>query len=261
VDVTLYGRDAELQAGRAFLAAGPAQALVVHGPAGIGKTAVWRALTEIARTDGHLVLASTGNAAEAQLTFAGLADLLGAVADEALPHLPAPQARALEVALLRAEAASPSEPRAVAAGVLGALRALAGQRPVLVAIDDIQWLDGASADAVAFAARRLNGEPVRFLLTKRPRAPGQLEQALGPGLERLGVGPLSLGALRHMLADRLQLTLPRHLLWRIFEATLGNPLFALELGRTLTEQGLPATGEDLPVPETVDELLGTNRAA
>jgi hypothetical protein len=62
----------------------------------------------------------------ARLTFAGLADLLRAVADEALPQLPAPQARALEVALLRADAASPSEPRAVAAGLLGALRALAG---------------------------------------------------------------------------------------------------------------------------------------
>jgi DNA-binding CsgD family transcriptional regulator len=280
MDIALYGRDAELQAGRAFLAVGPAHALVVEGPAGIGKTAVWRALTEIARTGGHLVLESTGDAAEARLTFAGLADLLGAVADEALPHLPAPQARALEVALLRAEAASPSEPRAIATGVLGALRALAGQRPVLVAIDDIQWLDGASADAVAFAARRLNGEPVRFLLTRRSRAPGQLERALGEGLEgaldqglegalgegleralgvglvRLNVGPLSLGAMRHMLASRLQLTLPRQLLSRIFETTLGNPLFALELGRTLTEQGLPATGGDLPVPDTVEELLG-----
>src|SRR5215472_6018804 len=257
MDVALYGRDRELRAGRAFLAVGPAHALVVEGPAGIGKTAVWRALIEIARTDGYVVLESIGEAAEARLTFVGLADLLGAVADEALPHLPAPQARALEVALLRAEAVSPSEPRAVAAGVLGALRALAGPRPVLVAIDDIQWLDGASADAVAFAARRLNGEPVRFLLTKRPRAAGQLERALGPGLERLNVGPLSLDAIRHMLADRLQLTLPRHLLRRIFESTLGNPLFALELGRTLTEQGLPAVGDDLPVPETVEELLGT----
>ena len=94
MDIALYGRDAELQAGRAFLAAGPAHALIVEGPAGIGKTAVWRALTEIARTGGYLVLESTGDAAEARLTFAGLADLLGAVADEALPHLPVPQARA-----------------------------------------------------------------------------------------------------------------------------------------------------------------------
>lgn len=256
VDVALFGRDLELNAGRAFLAAAPARGLLIEGPAGIGKTAVWRALLEIARTGGYLVLESIGDAAEARLTFTGLADLLGTVADEALPHLPAPQARALEVALLRADAAAPCEPRAVAAGLLGALRALAGSLLVLVAIDDVQWLDEASADAVTFAARRLDGEPVRFLLTRRPRAPGQLERALGPGPQRLNVGPLSLGAIRHMLSDRLQLILPRHLLSRIVEATLGNPLFALELGRTLAERGLPGIGGDLPVPETVEELLG-----
>jgi AAA ATPase domain len=185
MDIALFGRDLELSVGRAFLAAAPARALLVEGPAGIGKTAVWRALTDIARADGYLVLESIGDAAEARLTFAGLADLLGKVADEALPQLPAPQARALEVALLRADAASPGEPLAVAAGLLSALRALAGSRPVLVAIDDVQWLDEASADAVTFAARRLDGEPVRFLLTRRPRVPAQLERALGPGLQRL----------------------------------------------------------------------------
>jgi DNA-binding CsgD family transcriptional regulator/tetratricopeptide (TPR) repeat protein len=256
VDVALYGRDLELEAGRAFLAPGPALALLIEGPAGVGKTTVWRALCEVARVEGYLVLQVIGDPAEARLTFAGLADLLGMVADETLPRLPAPQARALEVALLRAEAAIPSEPRAVAAGVLGALRALAERQQVLVAIDDIQWLDGASADAITFAARRLDGERARFLLTRRPRAPTQLERALAPGLTRLRMGPLSLGAMRRMLADRLELTLPQHLLLRIFDATLGNPLFALELGRTLAEEGLPALGDDLPLPQTVAELLG-----
>jgi DNA-binding CsgD family transcriptional regulator len=256
VDVALFGRDLELEAGRAFLAAGPGPALVIEGPAGAGKTALWGALREIAREDGYRVLASIGDPAEARLTFAGLADLLGAAADDTLPHLPAPQARALEVALLRAEAASPSEPRAVATAVLGALRALAARQPVLVAIDDIQWLDGASADAVAFAARRLAGERVRFALTRRPRAPTALERALAPGVTRLRVGPMSPGAMRRMLSAQLHLTMPQHLLRRIFDVTLGNPLFALEVGRMLAEQGLPAIGGDLPVPETVEELLG-----
>ena len=128
---------------------------------------------------------------------------------------------------------------------------------MLVAIDDIPWLDRASADAVAFAARRLREERVRFLLTRRPRAASLLERALAPTLQRLEVGPLSLGAIRRMLSERLGLTLPRQLLRRIFDATLGNPLFALMLGRMLIEQGLPAIGADLPVPETVEELLGT----
>ena len=94
MDLALFGRDQELIAGRAFLDGGTARALVVEGHAGIGKTAVWRALLDVARQDGYLVLQSIGESAEARLTFAGLADLLEAVADEALPLLPAPQARA-----------------------------------------------------------------------------------------------------------------------------------------------------------------------
>jgi len=257
VDVALFGRDPELRAGRAFLETDRARVLVIEGPAGIGKTAVWGALLEIARADGYLVLQSIADPAEARLTFAGVADLLGTVADEMLPRLPAPQSHALEVALLRAEAAAwPSEPRAVGAGVLGTLRALAERQPVLVAIDDIQWIDSASADAITFAARRLGGGRVRFLLTRRPRSPTQLERALTPGLAHLSVGPLSLVPMRHMLADRLHLTLPRQLLQRVFDSTLGNPLFALELGRTLAGQGLPAAGDDLPLPGSVEELLG-----
>lgn len=255
---TLFGRDLELKAGRAFFDAGQPRGLVVEGPAGIGKTAVWNALLEVARQKGQFILQSTADSAEARLMFVGLADLLGPVADEVLPGLPGPQSRALEVALLRADAdTSSAEPRAVALGVLGALRVLAARYPVLVAIDDIQWLDGASADAVTFAARRLAGDRIRFLLTRRRRAPSQLERALAPGLERLSLGPMSLAALRRMLADRLELALPRHLLEQIFQTTLGNPLFALEVGRTLTEQGPPAIGDDLPLPETVEELLGT----
>jgi DNA-binding CsgD family transcriptional regulator len=230
---------------------------VVEGAAGIGKTALWRALLDTARTDGHRVLVCVGDPAEARLTFVGLADLLGEAADEALPLLPGPQARALEAALLRADpAAAPSDPRAVALAVVGALRSLATSHPVLVAIDDLPWLDRASADAVAFAARRLRDEPARFLLTRRLGATSALERALAPELERLTVGPLSLGAVRHMLAERLGLTLPQPLLRRIFDTTLGNPLFALELGRMLIEQDLPATSADLPVPETVEELFG-----
>src|SRR5215475_6708252 len=206
----LFERDLEIRTGSTFLEAGPERALVIDGPAGIGKTAIWRALLETAREGGYQVLASTATSAEVRLTFVGLADLFGPVADDALVHLPAPQARALEVALLRAHADEPSEPYAVAAGVLTALRGLAARQPVLIAIDDIQWLDGASAEAITFAARRLSDESVRFMLTRRPRKPTQLERALGADLRRLTVGPLSLDSMRRMLADRLCLTLPRH---------------------------------------------------
>jgi DNA-binding CsgD family transcriptional regulator len=258
VDGALFGRDRELEAGQSFLVGAHGRGLVIEGAAGIGKTAVWRALLETARTHGYRVLACIGESAEAKLTFVGLGDLLGDAAEEVLPKLPLPQARALEVALLRVDAAdAPSQPLAVAAAVLNALRVLSSSQPVAVAIDDLPWLDRASAGAVAFAARRLRGEPVRFLLTRRPRSASALERALAPEIVRLEVRGLSLGAIRRMLAEQAGLTLSRQLLRRIYDTTLGNPLFALEFGRMLVEQGVPATGADLPVPETVEELLGT----
>jgi hypothetical protein len=121
--------------------------------------------------------------------------------------------RALEVALLRVEAAAASSaPLAIAAAVLSALRVLASSQPVLVAIDDIPSLDRASADAVVFAARRLRAEPVRFLLTRRPRSASALERALAPDLVRLEVGGLSIGAIGRMLAEQAAPTLSRQLL-------------------------------------------------
>jgi predicted ATPase len=106
----------------------------------------------------------------------------------------------------------------------------------LVAVDDVQWLDSPSREVLTFAAPRLESSPVRFLLSKRPGRVSPLERAFGPtGLERLEVGPLSVGATRQLLLDRLGLSLPRRLLRRLVDSTLGNPLFALEVGRTLAD--------------------------
>jgi hypothetical protein len=166
------------------------------------------------------------------------------------------------VALLRAQpGAAPPEPRAIALALLNTLRALAAEQPVLIAIDDVQWLDPSSADALVFAARRLDGEPVGVLLARRPGRATPLERTLDQRLERLEVGPLSLGATRRMLAERLGLSLSRPLLRRIVDATLGNPLFALEVGRTLLDRAAIAPGDDLPVPDSLDDLLGRRVAA
>ncbi len=133
---------------------------------------------------------------------------------------------------------------------------------MLVAIDDLQWLDPPSADALAFAARRLDGARVRFLLARRPRRVGALERALGRGaLARIDVGPLDLDATRGLLAGRLGVSVSRPLLRRVADTTLGNPLFALELGRTLALGGPPALGAELIVPEAVEDVLGTRVAA
>ena len=114
------------------------------------------------------VLCARPSGAEAQLLFVALIDLFDGV-DKGALQVPGPQRAALEVALLRAEpTGAPPPPRAIALSLLNALRTLAGGERLVVAIDDVQSLDPPSADASAFAVRRLVGESVMFLLARRP---------------------------------------------------------------------------------------------
>ena len=259
----IVGREAELSVLDAFLASdGRPRALVLTGGPGIGKTTLWDAAVETGRGRGLRVLAARASDADTQLSFAALIDLLDGVDEDELATLPPPRRHALEVALLRAQpSGAPPEPHAIALGLLDALRSLAHRGPLLVAVDDLQWLDRASEDALAFAVRRLTDEPAAFLLARRPGPRSELERALdAKDPERVEVRPPSLNAIRTILSERLGLTLPRHVLRRLYDATLGNPLFALELGRKVQDDGVPAIGEDLPVPDDVEELLGTRVA-
>ncbi len=262
--VQIVGRESELAVVDEFVAAGSTpRALVLTGGPGIGKTTLWEVGVGAARVQGARLLSARPSDAEAQLSFAGLIDLLDGVATEELAGLPPPQLRALEVALLRAEPEGvPCDPHTIAVGLLNALRGLAAGGPLVVAIDDIQWLDRPSAEALVFAARRLEDDAVGFLLARRPGSPSALEQALDPGgLERLEVVPLSVGAIRRILSERLGLSLSRPLLRRIVDTTLGNPFFALEVGRTLAEHGPLEIGEEIPLPDSIEDLLGTRVAA
>src|SRR5215472_16931628 len=255
------GRAAELSEVAGFLAPGSPGAgrvLVVCGEPGIGKSTVWQAGVDLAGSRGFAVWCARPGEAEAQLSFAGLAELLEGAGPEVLPGLPVPQRRALEVAVRRAEPdGAPPEPLAIAAGLLAALRAAAGAGPVLVAVDDLPWLDSASAGAVVFAARRLAGEDVRFLVARRAGRPTDLETALEPaGVTRVELGPLSFGAISRLLTGRLAAPLPRRVARQVFQVSGGNPLFALELGRAVAERGVPEIGAGLPVPEMLGELFG-----
>ena len=171
-----------------------------------------------------------------------------------LAGLPGPQRYALEVAVRRAEPGDqPPDSLAIAAGLLGALRLAADGGPVLVAVDDLPWLDAASAGALVFAARRLPGHDVRFLVSRRGGRPSGLETVLEPaGVARLELGPLSLGAISGLLAGRLAAPLPRRVARQVFEASGGNPLFAVELGRAVLERGVPEIGAGLPVPAKLE---------
>jgi DNA-binding CsgD family transcriptional regulator len=264
---SLIGRNEELNAVRAFLSTprdGPA-VVVLEGEAGIGKTTLWEAVIASEKPRRQVLRARPAES-EMALSFAGLSDLLGGVLEDALPDLPPPQRRALEVALLLEPGDDQAaEHRAVAAGLRGALRTLAEADRLLVAIDDVQWLDSPSAAALAFTLRRLEGAGVDFLLTQRVQA--GVPPALGldrptPELEveRVRIEPLSAAAVQRLIHIRLGATFPRPVLRRIQDTSGGNPFFALELARALERVEPPAPGEPLPVPDTLHELV-ENRLA
>jgi len=258
----IVGREQELAAVNAWLAGGllgPAL-LVLEGEPGIGKTMLWRAGVEEARSRGFRVLVSWPVEAEHGFAHAGLADLFEPVRDEVLPLLPRPRRRALEVALLLDEPAGPEEvePRALGVAVADGLRLLAANMPVLLAIDDIQWLDASSLGALAFALRRLSESRIAVLLARRLGAdsgrPSELEDAVGSErVGRVAVGPLSVGALHRVLRDRLARPVARQTLLRVHEHSGGNPFFALELARVLEADVDPSS--PLRVPDTVEELI------
>ena len=168
---TVVGRQQELADLDRFLAAddGLPAALVLEGEAGIGKTTLWRSAV-VAASDSYFVLSAQPVAAEAELSHASLADLLEPCVAEVLPVLPRPQRRALEGALLLVEPEADPQPRAVAAGFLSVLRELAREQPVLVALDDVHWLDTSSRAVLEFAFRRLRNETVAVLVSARADA-------------------------------------------------------------------------------------------
>ena len=166
----IVSREEELASIHAFIGevqGGPA-VLVLEGDAGIGKTTLWLAGVEHARARGLSVLSSRPAEAERGLANVGLSDLFEDVVDEVLVVLPAPRRRALEVALLlEEESGDPVDHRALGVAVRGALQLLSQRKPVLVAVDDVQWLDPSSSSALAFALRRSDETDVRLLLARR----------------------------------------------------------------------------------------------
>ena len=252
----LVGRDVELDVIRRFVSGHDEACLVLVGDPGIGKTTLWEA--GVADTSGASVLSSRCSQSEANLSFASLSDLVNGLDLSCEGTLPEPQLEALEVALgRRASTVAAGEPLNIAAGFSSLVRHLAASGPLLIAVDDVQWLDPASADCLTFAARRLRGLPVRFLLTRQPGPTTSVERELNlVGVRTLEVGGLSFGAVRSVLAQRFPVPLARRAVRQISDASHGNPLVAIELGRTLATTGLPTADLALSVPELVDDLFG-----
>jgi DNA-binding CsgD family transcriptional regulator len=235
-------------------------AIALEGEAGIGKSTLWSAAVEAARGRGLRVLSSRPAESERGLAHAGLGDLFEGVLGDVLPALTAPRRRALEVALLVEDAAGrPVDPRALGVAVLSALQLLA-EDELVVAIDDLQWLDASSAAALGFALRRLPEANVLLVWTRRHgerEQPSAVEHALDRDrIDRVRVGPLSIGAIHRIIGARLFRTVARPTLVRLHEVSGGNPFYALELARALGSEGIVRDPtQPLPVPERLEELV------
>ena len=223
----LHGRRNEREVLGGLLAAvrgGQSRVLVVSGEAGVGKTALLESV--VGSVSGLRVVRAVGVESELELAFAALQQLCAPMLDR-LEGLPAPQRDALGVAFgLRAGDAP--DRFLVGLAVLSLLAAVAGERPLVCVVDDAQWLDRASAQALVFVARRLLAESVGLLLVTRN--PGdELE-----GLPTLVVEGLGDDDARVLLGSVVRVPLDERVRERLVAETRGNPLALLELPRGLT---------------------------
>ncbi|MEV6692296.1 AAA family ATPase [Micromonospora sp. NPDC051196] len=255
----LVGRDEVFD--QAWRSLGEPGQVLLEGPAGIGKTALLRALVAEATQAGWLVLSCAPTECEADLPFAALADLLRPLAEQAA-ELPRPQRVAAEMVLVTRDSDETLDERVIGAATRSLLEAaLASGRPVLLAVDDAPWLDRPSERALRFALRRV-GPGLATLVSSRsvngptvPTPPLGLDAGSGR-LTRLALTPLSVNALHHVLRERVGATLDRPLLARIARESSGNPLVAIEVARAV--QRLPTPPEpaqDLPVASSMHQLL------
>lgn len=257
----VVGREVELKSLERFVSdvrAWPS-ALIIEGTAGIGKSTLIEAAAGAAAHSCSVLRCSPADR-ESTLSFAALRDLLEGAYEDTAEALPTPQRRALAIALLREEPQVPLDRGAVSAAFLTLLRERSREGKILLVVDDAQWLDRATATVVSFAVRRLTEEPIGLLIAHRSDGgepiPLGLDRALAPGhLQRLILGPLSLGALQTMLRSRLDRSLPRPLLRRIHETSGGNPFFALEIAKSLEGDRALDPGVGLPVPHDLEKLL------
>ena len=238
----LVGRSGELAliatfAGRAST---DGDTLLLLGEPGVGKTALLDAAGCAASEAGTMVLRAAGVEFEADLAFAGLHQILLPLLDE-LGQLSASHRDALNVALGYGEGPPPDR-LLVSTATLTMLRHTAAASPVLVIVDDLPWLDRASAGVLAFVARRLAGSRVGFLAASRPEPETFFERA---GLAQHELGPLDEEAASCLVSSRFPELAPR-VRQRVVTEAQGNPLALLELPAALS-RAQRAAAEALPV--------------
>jgi DNA-binding CsgD family transcriptional regulator len=254
----LIGRAAETERIHDLLAAareGRSAALVLSGGPGLGKTALLEDAVALAREQGMTVLRSTSRESESELPFSGLADLLEPILG-LRDRLPAAQAAALDSALALgpdAGAEAPLARLAIGAALLGLLSQAAEEAPVLCVLDDMQWLDEPSKDALRFAARRLGAEGVAMLGAQRP-----MLSELSAGIPEFELGALPEQAAVELLRSTRSEQIPEDVLQQLVSTAAGNPMALLEIPELLSRDELegraPLEGP-LPPGSTLERVL------
>jgi DNA-binding CsgD family transcriptional regulator len=243
----LYGREAELARIEAMIASaqeGNGGALAVTGWPGVGKTALLLAAAE--RAPGMRTLSTTGLEAESTLPFSALAEIAEHLLDRIGELLP-PQAAAIEGALAIGPPA-PGDRFAASAGFLGLLAAAARDRPLLLLVDDAHWLDRASSECLAFAARRLDDKAIGLLVAVRT---GEPHAFAAPGIAQISLAGLDRKAARALLASH-DSALPSSVAESLLDSAAGNPLALIELPAVLTaDQRAGRVPLDEPLPPGV----------
>ncbi|KUI33643.1 LuxR family transcriptional regulator [Mycobacterium sp. IS-1590] len=227
-------------------------ALVIEGEAGIGKTTLWQATSDRARNRGFRVLSARNPSAESVLAYATLTELLADVDAAEFGDLPAAQRSAIERirSAERADAA-PTDRRAVAAAFLSVVEGLASRQPLLLAIDDVQWVDPSSSHVLSYAARRLSG-PVGILGTVRTDGTGAdtWPQLRHPdATQRILLRPLTSRALHAVVTQHLERPVSRAKMARIQQISGGNPFYAIELAKVCDDR------PEAPLPETLAAVV------
>jgi DNA-binding CsgD family transcriptional regulator/tetratricopeptide (TPR) repeat protein len=232
-------------------------ALVIAGEPGIGKTTLWLAALDQARASGFTVLTARAAAAESVMAYASLADLLGPVDTGLRAALPPTQQRAIDRVLMVDNDDGPAtDQRAIGAAFLTVVERLAALAPVLLAIDDVQWLDPSSLNVLRFAARRLSG-PVGVLCTVRTESDSDdsaswLQLPRPEHKQWIRLWPLRLGGLQAVLTERVGRSFTRPTLTRIHALSGGNPFYAIELARAVADGTIHP---DAPLPGSLAELV------
>jgi DNA-binding CsgD family transcriptional regulator len=260
----VIGRESELATLYRFLDSIPTgpSALLLSGDPGIGKTTVWKEGLASAQLRRFRILSCGPVEAETRLSYAALGDLLEPILEEALPTVPEPQRQALEVALLRSpRSGARADQRAVCLAVLGCLRSVASTSPVVVAVDDVQWMDPPSFRVLQFVVRRLKDEQVGLMTAARGARVdddplGVVSAVAEDRVHAVHVGPLSQDALERVLRAKVGEGFSRTTLLSLHEMSGGNPFFAREIGLALLRRGGDVTaGERLPIPDRLQELI------